>query len=381
MKKYTLLWSILFIGIAAQAQYQPDSARSGKEILKLLVGNNMKIQDIDYWGALDAVGTFKNSNTILSMSEGVYLGTGSWQGPAVPNKYGNLTSRQKGPGLMIANDRNLSSISTGKLFDIAVLKFSFIPECDTIAFNYIFGSEEYPEYVNKKFNDVFGFFITGPGIEGTRNMAVLPDDSTPITINSVNMLYNKEYYISNPILQPGEQKSTIQFDGITTKLIAKSAVIPGKLYTIKIAIADVNDGMYDSGVFLEANSFNCYGNTMKDSVVAKITINIEFAFNSAVIPEKYYTELNKIVQQLKLNPSYKTDINGHTDNVGSADFNLQLSENRAKSVADYLISKGVAPAQVKYNGYGSTQPLNNNTTEAEKARNRRVEFIIRKPLH
>ena len=191
MKKYTLLWSILFIGIAAQAQYQPDSARSGKEILQLLVGNNMKVQDIDYWGTLDAIGTFKNSNTILSMSEGVYLGTGSWQGPAVPNKYGNLTSRQKSTGLLIANDRNLSSISTGKLFDIAVLKFSFISECDTIAFNYIFGSEEYPEYVNKKFNDVFGFFITGPGIEGTRNMAVLPDDSTPITSNSVNMLYNK----------------------------------------------------------------------------------------------------------------------------------------------------------------------------------------------
>jgi hypothetical protein len=61
MKKYTLLWSILFIGIAAQAQYQPDSARSGKEILQLLVGNNMKVQDIDYWGALDAIGTFKNS--------------------------------------------------------------------------------------------------------------------------------------------------------------------------------------------------------------------------------------------------------------------------------------------------------------------------------
>jgi hypothetical protein len=50
MKKYTLLWSILFISITVQAQYQPDSARSGKEILQLLVGNNMKVQDIDYWG-------------------------------------------------------------------------------------------------------------------------------------------------------------------------------------------------------------------------------------------------------------------------------------------------------------------------------------------
>lgn len=379
MKKKVLFSIVILIHSLAHAQYVADSVRSGKELLQILAGKNMKVQDIDYWGYLDAIGTFHNANTILPMSEGVYLGTGSWKGPAIPNKFPNLTSRLVKKGLIIENDRNLSSISTGKLFDIAVLKFSFIPECDTISFNYVFGSEEYPEYVNKKFNDVFGFFISGPGIEGTRNMAVLPDDTTPITINSVNMFRNSDFFIANPQLKPGEQAPSVQFDGFTKKMVAKSAVIPGKVYTIKIAIADVNDGMYDSGVFLEANSFKCYGNSREENVVAKITLNIEFPFNSAAIPEKYYPELNKIVQQLQANPEYTISVNGHTDNSGTPEFNQALSQKRARSVAAYLESKGIASQRMEANGYGSTQPLNANTTEAEKARNRRVEFIIKKP--
>jgi outer membrane protein OmpA-like peptidoglycan-associated protein len=72
----------------------------------------------------------------------------------------------------------------------------------------------------------------------------------------------------------------------------------------------------------------------------------------------------------------KVSINGHTDNVSGAEFNQTLSENRAKAVYDYLVSKGVDSSRLTYKGYGLTKPLASNDTEEGRAKNRRTEFVI-----
>ncbi len=104
--------------------------------------------------------------------------------------------------------------------------------------------------------------------------------------------------------------------------------------------------------------------------------NVFFAFNShALLPEST-VELNKLLDVLNQNPNVKIEISGHTDDVGDDDYNLKLSERRAKAVADYLISKGVNPDRLKWIGYGKTKPIAPNTSAKERAQNRRTEVRI-----
>ncbi|MEM7038021.1 MAG: choice-of-anchor L domain-containing protein, partial [Bacteroidota bacterium] len=130
----------------------------------------------------------------------------------------------------------------------------------------VFGSEEYDEYVCATFNDVFAFFISGPGIVGQQNIALVPGTTTPVAINTVNVgmpgqfgsagpgciTTNSQYYFQN-----NAAVTTVQYDGFTTSLVAKSAVMPCSTYHIKLAIADAGDGALDSGVFLEEGGIRC----------------------------------------------------------------------------------------------------------------------------
>ncbi len=87
-------------------------------------------------------------------------------------------------------------------------------------------------------------------------------------------------------------------------------------------------------------------------------------------------ELAEIVQLLKDNPTLKIQINGHTDNSGKPADNIKLSEDRAKSVTDYLIAKGIAPIRLSSKGWGDTQPIADNSAPEGRARNRRTELKV-----
>jgi OOP family OmpA-OmpF porin len=103
---------------------------------------------------------------------------------------------------------------------------------------------------------------------------------------------------------------------------------------------------------------------------------IQFETGKAVIKPVSYPILDAVVKVMNENPSYKLTIGGHTDNVGDDQMNMTLSQNRAESVAKYLISKGVSPVRVSATGYGESRPVDTNTTKAGKARNRRVELGV-----
>ncbi|MDW8274719.1 MAG: OmpA family protein, partial [Chitinophagales bacterium] len=98
--------------------------------------------------------------------------------------------------------------------------------------------------------------------------------------------------------------------------------------------------------------------------------------NMFTLKQASKTELNVVADLLLKNPTLKVEIGGHTDNTGSEENNRILSENRAKSVADYLISKGVPPARITFKGYASSRPVADNSTEQGRALNRRTELRV-----
>ena len=109
---------------------------------------------------------------------------------------------------------------------------------------------------------------------------------------------------------------------------------------------------------------------------AVVLRNIFFDVNKFDLKTESQVELDKLVQLLKENPTLKIRLEGHTDNVGSATDNLRLSDNRAKAVVGYLVSKGIPAARLQARGFGATQPIADNKTEEGRAKNRRTELKV-----
>ncbi|MCX7861593.1 MAG: OmpA family protein [Bacteroidales bacterium] len=104
--------------------------------------------------------------------------------------------------------------------------------------------------------------------------------------------------------------------------------------------------------------------------------NVHFETGKASLTASSYTALNQLVEAMKAKPTLVIEIAGHTDNVGTYETNLQLSQARAETVRNYLISKGIAAERIIAKGYADTQPIATNETEQGRAKNRRTEVRI-----
>lgn len=113
-----------------------------------------------------------------------------------------------------------------------------------------------------------------------------------------------------------------------------------------------------------------------DELVLTMPAGITFPFNSSEVQPQFRNTLDEIAQTLQAYPSTLIDVYGHTDSVGSDAYNQRLSEERARSVANYLTSRGVQPVRIATQGFGESQPIADNSTEAGRAANRRVELRI-----
>ncbi len=240
------LVSVTTLKLYGQGTITVSNARPIQQVVRDLAGNGVIIFNVttDCELSVPSAGEFTNTGP-MAIQQGLVMTTGSiWD---VPNNDGGGTtfiSRGATP------DPDLNTID-GPTYDLCAIEFDFITMGDTLRFNYVFGSEEYEEYVGSEFNDVFGFFLSGPGIAGTVNLAVVPGTTTPVTINTINQNTNSAYYVRNT----GGQYPYIEYDGFTTKLTAEHPVIPCDTYHIKLAIADVADALLDAGVFIEKGSF------------------------------------------------------------------------------------------------------------------------------
>lgn len=144
-----------------------------------------------------------------------------------------------------------------------------------------------------------------------------------------------------------------------------------------------------TGYLLYSENFNLKDTVTKQSVEKEFLLerlkpetrvilnNIFFDFDSATLKTASFPELDKVAYLLKTNPGISIQINGYTDNIGTDEYNLDLSTRRAKAVYDYLIEKGIAPGRLTYKGYGSNRPVADNQTEKGRAQNRRTEIVVK----
>lgn len=230
-------------------------------VQNILAGSGVNISNIQYTGNINALGAFTTDSisTGLGFSSGLVLSTGLVS--HIADSSSHFSSAVNATG----SDPQLEAIADGIVMDASALEFDFIPESDTVRFRYIFASEEYPEFVGYGVNDIFGLFISGINPVGgsyvNKNIALIPGTNTPVAIDNINDHTNSSYYINNA------SSSSLVFDGMTVVLTAKVMVTPCETYHIKIAIGDVSDGVYDSGVFLEANSFSSIGGSFSSGIV------------------------------------------------------------------------------------------------------------------
>ncbi|MDQ3110463.1 MAG: SprB repeat-containing protein, partial [Bacteroidota bacterium] len=247
---FKLLASFICLSFAVpvNAQLTITPGVSAATLVANLVGTGMTVTNITLNCPANAYGTFSNGNTTnINIANGIMLTTGSATNAPGPN---NSTSAGTCNGVTFS-DPQLTSLDPLATRDPCILEFDIIPQCNTLTINFVFGSEEYPEFVNSGFNDAFGFWITGPGpacqpgFYNNTNVATLPNNTTIVSIDNVNQFTNSAYYVNNA------GGPTIQYDGFTTVLTRNVALCPCVTYHWKIAIADAGDCIYDSGVFLD----------------------------------------------------------------------------------------------------------------------------------
>ncbi len=249
----------------------------------------------------DQIGYFQANNANFPIQSGIVM-VAATDADAVlqtaPGPTGNNVS---------FTDTELSSVLTqlgtsGTMYDMVEIEFSFIAQSDSIAFNYVFGSFEYDGFTCSNYNDVFGFFLEGSYINGTtaplgqtivRNIATIPGTTTPIAVNTINggsptgsgsasncTSSNPNYVAHSAYFNqssPGRAITTL--DGYTDKFTAKAEVQCGGWYTIRLKLCNVVDNAYTSAVFLEEKSLKGPVITISDST------NMGNSFNDSLLVE------------------------------------------------------------------------------------------------
>ena len=246
-------------------------------VTDVLLGDGIDASNFSSVGFANGIGYFDGNASNIGFAEGIILSTGGLE--FVTNGFGG--------GSAISGDADLElALNAINLFwgvnNVTILEFDFVAESESVAFNYIFGSSEYSNYTCTQYNDIFGFFLSGPGIVGPYsnngiNLAYIPDPNspgdyttTPVAVNTVNSgsptgggvaqtcsdidpnwVDYSVFWVDNS-LQPSVQG----INGFTVPFTAEyNGLICGETYHIKLAIADASDSALNSVVFLEANSF------------------------------------------------------------------------------------------------------------------------------
>lgn len=306
MKKALLLMLVMFIsGQLSNAQIRLSSINVDEWIKKNFSGQGVVIGNISHKGYPLSILSFTSSPNVLQVPKGLILSSGNSYNVAGYNNSHNQSSTFSDVAVPEL-DKDLSAMIREKLYDICSIEFDFVPMDNSIQFNYQFGSDEYPEYVDSPYNDIFAFIVSDE--TSSKNIALVPTTHVPVSINTVNFKTNQDYFIDNNlykqviIKRQDPVKSTfrgtlpgrilraiasifgspnyagnadrvviapdpellktmnqnlyrnLRYDGITKKMVAQMYVTPYKKYHLKIVLGDVSDNIYDSGVFIEDRS-------------------------------------------------------------------------------------------------------------------------------
>jgi len=275
MKQLKLTLGVIllqFISNQSQAQMTYSNVNDLQTLITNIFGVQCQgVSNVGIQGANIQIARFENGSS-LGVNSGLVLSTGYPSYSNAPS--GAFSSYDLGmPGDNdIIQYGNLSGQGAYS-YDAIAVHFDFTPVIsDTIRFNYIFASEEYPEYSNTAYNDRFLFLVSENGGIPV-NIAQVPGTTTPVEINSINQLVNPQYYVDNA---SGPNSAFFVFDAYTVPLEAKFYAQVGNTYHIKLVISDVSDGVFDSAIFLdEQESYNdINGNLTVDGQPAEGTLEV-----------------------------------------------------------------------------------------------------------
>ncbi|MBL7941302.1 MAG: choice-of-anchor L domain-containing protein [Flavobacteriales bacterium] len=281
MKRILSAFAALALMTGAQSQIVLDNTMTVTDIVNnILLGEGVTATNVTFNGmngdmVTVQVGTFNGENTNVGFDSGMIMASGGITVVQGPNNSSGMTV-DSGSGNTGSTDPDFLDINPGYTAnDWCVIEFDFTAVGDSVQFRYVWGSEEYMEWVNSSFNDVFAFFLSGPGIDGPYtndaiNIALIPGTSSAVTIDNVNANVNAQYYVNggDGFSEPEfSDPYFIQFDGFTVPLVASAEVQCGQTYHIKLACADSGDSILDCGVFIEEGSFSSNALNIQGEVV------------------------------------------------------------------------------------------------------------------
>lgn len=238
-------------------------------ILSNFAGSGVQISNVQFTGfnlapadPIKDLGFFNAQSTSLGIDSGIILASGYLNPP-----YGLGQ-----PASVWANDIKYTDgdsllntlIAPNVTVNAVVLEFDFVPNGDSVKFNYVFASDEYNHDVCNSNNDVFAFHISGPGIAGMQNIATIPGTNLPVSVNSVNDGSPGTAWLPSGCISLGYAQYFVDrnadpdfiFNGSTTVMTATAPTIPCQTYHLRFAVADGFNTYENSAVFLAANSFN-----------------------------------------------------------------------------------------------------------------------------
>ncbi|MCF8374367.1 MAG: SprB repeat-containing protein [Bacteroidales bacterium] len=255
MKKLVLLINLsLVFGLAVNSQpiNINTSMSASQYFTKYFPAGGIEISYVIVDYASNSCNAFFAAGSSLDtiMAGGFLMTSGKSTNAIGPNNHSLISQSNSSYG-----DATLQAIVSQNLYDAAVVQISFIPKTSNIEFRYVFASEEYPDYL---MDDAFGCFINGPNPAGgnyyNENIALIPGTTSYVGVLNINPSTNSGYLVDNGD-GTNPNNEAINYDGFTTPFTATASVIPNQTYNIKLVIADGNDSVGDSGVFLEAGSF------------------------------------------------------------------------------------------------------------------------------
>lgn len=458
MNKFRLICALM-LGLVVSsgfAQIKTSPIQVEQWVKNNFGGQGIVIGNIKSSGNKQAFASFTSSPNILQVQHGLIISTGNALGVGGANtafNYSTAFGGMKGA----ETDNDLSPLLTHGLYDISFIEFDFVPLANRIQFSYQFGSEEYPEYVGSAYNDIFAFFVSDEN--SSRNIALIPGKNIPVSVNTINSKAEATQYIDNNVFSQvvykrelGQSKATrrnrtlpgsilyaikrfftyeppeetnatvqirtdpnlmktvspdlyrnLQFDGITRRLQAQAYVQPYKKYRLKIIIADVADNVYDSGVFVEDQSFEAkrdekqpgfvdYPDLSKYLDARQILQGKKLAelLPDTVSPAVIYFDFDRSevrpdeMQKLKgvselarqLQPGYRLTFTGHTDSIGKLAYNMALSQRRNQAVIDSLSKINSSPFIHNSLEMAFLSPAADNKTDEGRSKNRRVQILF-----
>lgn len=264
MKKISSILLLSIVTVSLHAQLAITNNQTAMQLANQIVATSgtlgVTVSNATMICDSSANGLF-TGNSNIGFNNGIVLGTGIVATDIASSNYGinGIPSDFASQSTSQSGDSDLDLLVTAATYDACVLEFDLQPVGNYVEFEYVFGSEEYPEFNCSSFNDVFAFYISGPGFATPQNIALIPTTTIPVSINSINdgsggnCSTNTNLYVTN-------NDTITTMDGFTVPLIATAAVTPLQTYHLKLAIADAGDMILNSYVLLKANSLKS-GNT------------------------------------------------------------------------------------------------------------------------